>query len=32
MEKKKNIPCVTVVYGDNDFNKLIESSNNPESW
>ena len=26
------IPCKTVVFGDDEFDELIESSNNPDSW
>lgn len=30
--EKKYIPCETIVYGDDEFDELIESINNPDSW
>ena len=26
------VQCETIVYGDERFDELIESSNNPDSW
>lgn len=26
------VECETIVYGDERFDELIESSNNPDSW
>ena len=30
--KFEYVQCETIVYGDERFDELIESSNNPDSW